>query len=83
MTQPSISLQEQPPKPLSGPLAKHGYVLSGGMKMTLLAFVAAVLYLRLMNRKRKRVLVCSHCGHKNAHHLVNCQRCSAPLFRGK
>ena len=50
--------------------------------MGLLAFVAAVLYLRLIHRQRKKVLICSHCGRKNPHHLVNCQRCSAPLFRG-
>lgn len=53
------------------------------MKMALLALVAGVLYLRLITRQRKRKLVCSHCGEKNPHHLVNCQRCSAPLFRGQ
>ncbi len=79
MAQPSISLQQQPPPP---PVRK-GYVISGGMKMALLAFVAGVLYLRLITRQRKRKLICSHCGEKNPHHLVNCQRCSAPLFRGK
>ncbi|HXC17690.1 MAG TPA: hypothetical protein VNV60_09640 [Holophagaceae bacterium] len=78
MQQPSISLQEQPLKPV----ARHWYVLSGGMKMGLLAFVAAVLYLRLINRQRVRKLVCSHCGEKNPQHLVNCRRCSAPLFHG-
>ena len=79
MRQPSFTLQEQPAKPM----AKQWYVLTGGMKMGLLAFVAAVLYLRLINRQRKRVLICSHCGEKNPHHLVNCKRCSAPLFRGR
>lgn len=78
MRQPSINFQEQPSKPA----AKHWYVLSGGMKMGLLAFVGAVLYLRLINRQRQRKLICSHCGEKNPHHLVNCKRCSAPLFRG-
>jgi ribosomal protein L40E len=79
MAQPSFSLQEQPPKPAP----KRWYVLSGGMKMGLLAFVGAVLYLRLINRQRQRKLVCSHCGERNPHHLVNCKRCSAPLFRGQ
>ncbi|HET6331547.1 MAG TPA: hypothetical protein VFF76_12230 [Holophagaceae bacterium] len=79
MRQPSFNLQEQPPKPAP----KHWYVLSGGVKMGLLAFVAAVLYLRLISRQRERKLVCSHCGEKNPHHLVNCRRCSAPLFRGQ
>jgi ribosomal protein L40E len=78
MAQPSFSLQEQPAKPA----VKRWYVLSGGMKMGLLAFVGAVLYLRLINRQRSRKLICSHCGEKNPHHLVNCKRCSAPLFRG-
>ena len=78
MRQPSLQLQEQPAKPA----AKHGYVLMSGTKMALLALVAGVLYLRLVNRQRKRKLICSHCGEKNPHHLVNCQRCSAPLFRG-
>lgn len=79
MAPPSISLQEQPARP--GP--RPWYQLSGGMKMALLAFVAGVLYLRLVRRTWKRVLVCSHCGEKNPQHLVNCKRCSAPLFRGK
>lgn len=78
MRQPSFNLQEQTPKPV----AKPWYVLSGGMKMGLLALVGAVLYLRLINRQRQRKLICSHCGEKNPHHLVNCKRCSAPLFRG-
>lgn len=79
MAQPALQLQEPPAKPP----ARHGYVISGGMKMALLALVAGVLYLRLITRQRKRKLICSHCGEKNPHHLVNCQRCSAPLFRGK
>ncbi len=79
MAQPALQLQESPAKPP----ARHGYVISGGMKMALLALVAGVLYLRLITRQRKRKLICSHCGEKNPHHLVNCQRCSAPLFRGK
>lgn len=79
MSQPSFNLQEQPPKLA----AKRWYVLSGGMKMGLLAFVGAVLYLRLINRQRQRKLICSHCGEKNPQHLVNCKRCAAPLFRGK
>ncbi|HTL99116.1 MAG TPA: hypothetical protein VL181_09970 [Holophagaceae bacterium] len=80
MQQPTLSLQEQPPAKPAPP--KHWYLLSGGMKMALLAFVAAVLYLRLINRQRRRKLICSHCGEKNPHHLVNCKRCSAPLFHG-
>ena len=79
MAQPSINLQGQAPKPPARP----GYVLSGGMKMALLAFVAGVLYLRLVTRQRRRKLICSHCGEKNPHHLVNCKRCAAPLFRGE
>ena len=79
MRQPAFSLQEQPTKPAA---QKRGYLLSGGTKMALLALVAAVLYLRLVTRQRKRKLICSHCGEKNPHHLVNCRRCSAPLFRG-
>lgn len=78
MAQPSFSLQEQPVRPAPRPW----YQLTGGTKMALLAFVASVLYLRLITRQRRRALVCSHCGEKNPHHLVNCRRCSAPLFRG-
>ena len=77
--QPSLQLQEQPGKPALKP---GGQMMSGGTKMALLALVAGVLYLRLVTRQRKRKLVCSHCGEKNPHHLVNCKRCAAPLFRG-
>ena len=79
MGQPAVSLQQAQP---ANPAPKGGYILSGGTKMALIALVAGVLYLRLVNRQRKRKLVCSHCGEKNPHHLVNCRRCSAPLFRG-
>ena len=79
MQQPALSLQEQPP---AKPAQKPGYLLSGGTKMALLALVAAVLYLRLITRQRRRKLICSHCGETNPHHLVNCKRCAAPLFHG-
>ena len=79
MQQPAVSIQEPPAKAAPKP---GGQVMSGGTKMALLALVAGVLYLRLVTRQRKRKLICSHCGEKNPHHLVNCKRCAAPLFRG-
>ena len=80
MTQPTIEITHQPPKPSTGPRA--WYVLAGSTKILLVIFIGGLLYLRLWKRKRQHDHVCSHCGHRNPPHRAHCTRCSAPLFGG-
>jgi hypothetical protein len=78
MTQPSVELSHQPPKPPSGP--QRWFLLTGSSKILLLVLLGGLLYLRLWTRKRSHDHICSHCGHRNPSHRANCSHCSAPLF---
>ncbi|WP_005033511.1 hypothetical protein [Holophaga foetida] len=68
--------------PQPTPASPSGFAFSGLQKGILLVIILGVLYLRLALRRRKRDLVCPHCGKRNPHHLTHCRSCSAPLFRG-
>ncbi|MFN8012156.1 MAG: zinc finger protein [Holophagaceae bacterium] len=78
LRQPSVSLQEEPAKPVSSPT---GVVFTGPQKAGLLLLVLGMLYYRLWKRKRAHDHICSHCGKRNPSHRVNCEQCSAPLFK--
>jgi len=69
------------PSPQTPAAGQGGFAFSNLQKGILLVIILGVLYLRLTLRRRKRELVCSHCGKRNPHHLTNCLNCSAPLFR--
>lgn len=78
MTQPTLSLQEQPAEPkVQSPTV---LVLQSWQKGLLLIVLLGVLYLRIWRRKQARIQVCSHCGKKNPPHQSNCQKCAAPLL---
>jgi ribosomal protein L40E len=78
MSQPTLSLEEQPKAPAPG---STGFRLQPGQKALLLIVLLGVLYLRIWRRKQARIQVCSHCGKKNPAHQSNCQKCAAPLMR--
>lgn len=78
MTQQTLSLEEQPPKPKESPT---GIILQPWQKGGLLVIILGILYLRIWRRKQAHILVCSHCGKKNPPHQSNCQKCAAPLMR--
>nr|WP_320133769.1 hypothetical protein [uncultured Holophaga sp.] len=67
--------------PSQRPASPTGFHFSTLQKGVLLVLVLGFLYLRLVLRRRKRELICPHCGERNPHHLGNCRKCSAPLFR--
>jgi len=69
--------EAQPPKGSS----LTGFTLSTLQKGGLLVLILGLFYLRLILRRRKRELICPHCGHRNPQHMGNCGKCSAPLFR--
>ena len=79
MSQPTLSLEEQPGKPKAE--SPTGFYLQPWQKGGLLVLILGVLYLRMWRRKRAHILVCSHCGKKNPPHQSNCQKCAAPLMR--
>jgi ribosomal protein L40E len=79
MSQPTLSLEEQPAKPRAA--SPTGFYLQPWQKGSLLIVVLGILYLRIWRRKQARVLICSHCGKTNPPHQSNCQKCSAPLMR--
>ena len=79
MSQPTLSLQEQPPKPQAA--SPTGFHLQAYQKGILLTVILGILYLRIWRRKQARTLICSHCGKKNPPHQSNCQKCAAPLMR--
>jgi ribosomal protein L40E len=77
MSQPTLSLEEQPKAPTPG---AAGFRLQPGQKALLLIVLLGVLYLRIWRRKQARIQICSHCGKKNPPHQSNCQKCAAPLM---
>ena len=79
MNQPRLSLEEQPAQPQSE--RPTGLFLQPWQKGVLLIVLLGILYLRIWRRKKAKILICSHCGKKNPHHLNNCQKCAAPLMR--
>ncbi len=79
MSQPRLSLEEQPGKPQGE--SPTGFVLQSWQKGLLLIALLGVLYLRIWRRKQARIQICSHCGKKNPPHQSNCQKCAAPLLR--
>jgi ribosomal protein L40E len=79
MSQPTLSLEEQPPKPKAG--SPTGLYLQPWQKGVLLVAILGVLYLRMWRRKQARSIICSHCGKKNPPHQSHCQKCAAPLMR--
>lgn len=78
MTQPTLSLQEQPAEPKVH--SPTGLVLQSWQKALLLIVLLGVLYLRIWRRKQARIQICSHCGKKNPPHQSNCIKCAAPLL---
>ena len=78
MSQPRLSLEEQPGKPEVG--SPTGLVLQGWQKGSLLIVLLGILYLRIWRRKQARIQICGHCGKKNPPHQSNCQKCAAPLM---
>ncbi|HEY3400305.1 MAG TPA: hypothetical protein VGK03_06695 [Geothrix sp.] len=79
MTQPTLSLEEQPAA--AKPESPTGVILQPWQKGGLLVLLLGILYLRIWRRKQTHILVCSHCGKKNPPHQSNCQKCAAPLMR--
>ena len=79
MSQPTLSLEDQPGK--SKTESPAGFYLQPWQKGGLLVLILGILYLRMWRRKRAHILVCSHCGKKNPPHQSNCQKCAAPLMR--
>lgn len=75
MRQPSFSMEQQAPAAAEGP-----FVLKQSTKVGLIVLLLALLWLRLMLRRRSKDRVCSHCGHRNPRHIHHCTKCSAPLF---
>ena len=71
----AFSLEKPAQPPPEGPL-----MLRGSVKMGLLVLLLALLWLRLMLRRRSTDRICSHCGQRNPRHLSHCSKCSAPLF---
>ena len=78
MSQPTLSLEEQPAKTQ---VDTSGFYLQPWQKGALLIVLLGILYLRIWRRKQARILICSHCGKKNPPHQSNCQKCAAPLIR--
>jgi ribosomal protein L40E len=79
MSQPTLSLEEQPAKPKAE--SPTGFFLQPTQKAGLLVLLLGILYLRFWRRKQARIRICSHCGKKNPPHQSNCQKCAAPLMR--
>jgi ribosomal protein L40E len=79
MSQPALSLQEQPAAPKAN--SPTGLFLQPWQKAGLLIVLLGILYLRSWRRKQARTQICSHCGKKNPAHQSNCQKCAAPLMR--
>ena len=78
MSQPTLSLGEQPAKPrVESPT---GLFLHSWQKGGLLIVLLGILYLRIWRRKQAKIQICSHCGEKNPPHQSNCQKCAAPLM---
>ncbi len=80
MPQPTIQLQNQPPKEAETIKSPTGFVLGGTQKMVLLVLLGALLYFRLYQRRRKKDRFCPHCNQRNPPHRQNCTNCSAPLM---
>ena len=78
MSQPTLSLEEQPAKTQ---VDTSGFYLRPWQKGLLLIVLLGFLYLRIWRRKQAKALYCSHCGKKNPPHQSNCQKCAAPLMR--
>lgn len=79
MSQPSLSLEEQPAK--AKVESPTGLILQPWQKGILLIVLLGLLYLRIWRRKQAKIQICSHCGKKNPPHQSNCQKCAAPLMR--
>lgn len=73
--QTAVSMERQEPAPPEG-----APVLKFSTKVGLIVLLLAVLWVRLMLRRRSRDRICSHCGRRNPRHLAHCAGCSAPLF---
>lgn len=74
----TVQVQSGPPRK---PWSPTGLVFQTWQKGLLLVFFLGILYVRLWRRKQTRTVVCSHCGKKNPPHLLNCQKCAAPLMQ--
>gem|GEM_PF-418971 len=67
-------------EPSIGANAHGKFVFQNYQKAGLLILLAAILYLRLTLRKRKKDRICPHCNRRNPPHRSNCTSCSAPLM---
>jgi ribosomal protein L40E len=48
-------------------------------KVVVVLLALALLYLRLLRRRREADRVCAGCGERNPRHLTHCRNCSARL----
>ena len=75
--QPSVTLEGSPSP---APVKKPWLAITTWQKAGVVTLLLGLIWVRQMRRRKARLKVCAHCGHKNPHHLTNCTKCQAPLF---